>query len=242
MVQRWPPRRRALAGTILLRPAIPVYECQNLPYRGDPGSRFFLAPYRARLHGVSVRCSMVAHVNEAGEADSLLVNYQPLAAALLLARLGSCEAAAHSAPYSRTSPIPRSSRTGARSPPSPQLARQDQTREPRMACSHARIGRRPSRSKCSCGNESFGNPAQMGGAKHAPPLRLQVRGVAELSDQLACRCQGVSRLCSRRPREISLAPAEGPGALAHLPVVRNLASRLHLAWRTDSARAAGGAA
>lgn len=45
-----------------------------------------LESYRARVHGVWIACSTIVHMNACGEADSVLIEYQPPAAALLLSR------------------------------------------------------------------------------------------------------------------------------------------------------------
>jgi hypothetical protein len=79
----------------LLKRLIPLHEYQNLVSRHYFGSRFFMESYRARLRGVSIQCSVIVHLNEAGEADSLLVDYHPLALTLLFERMTSEAAADH---------------------------------------------------------------------------------------------------------------------------------------------------
>ncbi len=71
----------------LLRHAIPLYEFQHFTYRGDFGSDFFMESYRSQIRGVPIECSVLVHMNSAGQADSLLINHRPLGAALLFSRL-----------------------------------------------------------------------------------------------------------------------------------------------------------
>jgi hypothetical protein len=71
----------------LLKQAVPLYEFQHFTYRGEIGERFFMESYRASIHGEPVECAVWVHWNDAGEADSILVNHRPLGAALLFSRL-----------------------------------------------------------------------------------------------------------------------------------------------------------
>jgi hypothetical protein len=71
----------------LLKHAIPLYEYQNFTYRDDFGNGFFMESYRAQVRGVPIECSVLVHMNSAGQADSLLINHRPLRAALLFSRL-----------------------------------------------------------------------------------------------------------------------------------------------------------
>jgi hypothetical protein len=73
--------------TALLTHAIPLYEYQNFTYRGDFGNGFFMVSYRSHVRGVPIECSVLVHMNSAGQADSLLINHRPLGAALLFSRL-----------------------------------------------------------------------------------------------------------------------------------------------------------
>jgi hypothetical protein len=71
----------------LLKYAFPLWDTQNLAYRRDLGNRFFMESYRARLNGTSIHCSVIVHLNEEDEADSLLIDCHPVALALLFERL-----------------------------------------------------------------------------------------------------------------------------------------------------------
>ena len=71
----------------LLKHAIPLYEYQDFTYRDDFGNGFFMESYRARVRGVPIECSVLVHINSAGQADSLLISHRPLGAALLFFRL-----------------------------------------------------------------------------------------------------------------------------------------------------------
>lgn len=71
----------------LLRLAIPLYEFQDFTYRGPFGDAFFMESYRSSIRGAPVECSVLVHMNAAGQADSLLINHRPLTSALLFSRL-----------------------------------------------------------------------------------------------------------------------------------------------------------
>lgn len=71
----------------LLKLAIPLYEFQHFTYRSDFGDGFFMESYRSQIRGVPIECSVLVHMNAAGQADSLLINHRPLGAALLFSRL-----------------------------------------------------------------------------------------------------------------------------------------------------------
>ncbi|RAR98758.1 hypothetical protein [Ensifer adhaerens] len=71
----------------LIKEAIPLYEFQEFTYKGHVGDNFFLESYRSRINEVSIECLVLAHMNEKGEVDSLVVNHRPLDAALLFSKL-----------------------------------------------------------------------------------------------------------------------------------------------------------
>ena len=71
----------------LISHARTLYEFQDYIYYGNWGSEFFMESYRASVNGVAVDCSVMVHMNEAGEADSLLIHHYPLSAALEFSRL-----------------------------------------------------------------------------------------------------------------------------------------------------------
>jgi hypothetical protein len=64
-----------------------LYEFQDYTYYGNVGSNFFLESYRSSINGVPVDCSILVHLNDAGEADSLLIHHYPLDATLEFSRL-----------------------------------------------------------------------------------------------------------------------------------------------------------
>jgi hypothetical protein len=71
----------------LISHARTLYEFQDYTYYGNWGSKFFMESYRASVNGLRVECSVIVHMNDAGEADSLLFHHYPLDAALLFSRL-----------------------------------------------------------------------------------------------------------------------------------------------------------
>jgi hypothetical protein len=83
--------RRAVHGKdnilALLSHARTLYEFQDYTYYGPWGSEFFMESYRASINGVPVECSVLVHMNQDGEADSLLVHHYPLDATLEFSRL-----------------------------------------------------------------------------------------------------------------------------------------------------------
>jgi len=71
----------------LISHARTLYEFQDYTYYGNWGAEFFVESYRASVNGVPIECSVIVHMNDAGEADSLLIHHYPLDAALLFSRL-----------------------------------------------------------------------------------------------------------------------------------------------------------
>jgi hypothetical protein len=64
-----------------------LYEFQDYTYYGHWGGEFFMESYRASVNGVAVECSLIVHLNAAGDADSLLIHHYPLGGALEFSRL-----------------------------------------------------------------------------------------------------------------------------------------------------------
>ena len=83
--------KRAIHGKdnilALVSHARTLYEFQDYTYYGHWGSEFFMESYRASINGVPVECSVIVHINDAGEADSLLIHHYPLEATLEFSRL-----------------------------------------------------------------------------------------------------------------------------------------------------------
>jgi hypothetical protein len=71
----------------LIKHAIPLYEFQNFTYKDDINDRFFIESYSSKIRGVPIECLVLVHMNENGEADSLVINHRPLDAALLFSKL-----------------------------------------------------------------------------------------------------------------------------------------------------------
>ncbi|WP_267221305.1 hypothetical protein [Dyella silvae] len=83
--------KRAIHGKenilTLISHARTLYEFQDYTYYGHLGSEFFMESYRSSINGVPVECSVIVHMNDAGEADSLLIHHYPLDATLEFSRL-----------------------------------------------------------------------------------------------------------------------------------------------------------
>ncbi len=71
----------------LLKHAIPLYDFQTFTYRSAVGPSLFMESYRAAIGGTPIECAVWVHMNESGEADSILICHHPLNAALLFSRL-----------------------------------------------------------------------------------------------------------------------------------------------------------
>ena len=71
----------------LLSHARSLYEFQDYTYYGNWGRNLFLESYRASVNDIHVECSVIVHMNDAGEADSLLIHHYPLGGALEFSRL-----------------------------------------------------------------------------------------------------------------------------------------------------------
>ncbi|CAD6562088.1 hypothetical protein LMG28727_07645 [Paraburkholderia kirstenboschensis] len=89
-----------LEATVLKRPvegrpdilaviqhAVSLYEFQQHSYKGEIGERLYVESYRSQIQGVPIETLLVAHLNEQGEADSVVINHRPLNAALLFSKL-----------------------------------------------------------------------------------------------------------------------------------------------------------
>jgi hypothetical protein len=71
----------------VLKHAVPLYEFQHFSYKGEIGNGLFMESYRSQVQGVPIETIVVAHMNENGEADSVVINHRPLNAALLFSNL-----------------------------------------------------------------------------------------------------------------------------------------------------------
>lgn len=83
--------KRAIHGKdnilTLISHARTLYEFQEYTYYGDFGEKFFMEAYRSSINGVPVECSLLVHMNDAGEADSVVIHHYPLEATLEFSRL-----------------------------------------------------------------------------------------------------------------------------------------------------------
>jgi|GEM_PF-1218880 len=71
----------------VIKHAVSLYEFQQHAYKGMIGNRLYLESYRSRVNGVPIETVVVAHMNEQGETDSVVINHRPLDAALLFSQL-----------------------------------------------------------------------------------------------------------------------------------------------------------
>jgi hypothetical protein len=71
----------------VIRHAASLYEFQHHSYKGETGNGLYMESYRAQIQGVPIETLLVAHLNEAGETDAVVINHRPLNAAMLFSRL-----------------------------------------------------------------------------------------------------------------------------------------------------------
>jgi hypothetical protein len=71
----------------VIKHAVTLYEFQHHTYRGTIGKDLYIESYRSQIQGVPIETFLVAHLNEHGEADSVVINHRPLKAALLFSNL-----------------------------------------------------------------------------------------------------------------------------------------------------------
>ncbi|MGU7842349.1 hypothetical protein ACV22V_23075 [Burkholderia sp. AW33-5] len=71
----------------VIKHAVSLYEFQQHAYKGMVGDGLYLESYRSRIHGVPIETVVVAHMNERGETDAVVINHRPLGAALLFSQL-----------------------------------------------------------------------------------------------------------------------------------------------------------
>jgi hypothetical protein len=71
----------------VIRHAVSCYEFQHHSYKGEIGNGLYMESYRSQIQGVPIETLLVAHLNEAGEADSVVINHRPLGAAMLFSKL-----------------------------------------------------------------------------------------------------------------------------------------------------------
>ncbi|MCC8400600.1 hypothetical protein LJ655_01605 [Paraburkholderia sp. MMS20-SJTN17] len=71
----------------VIKHAISLYEFQHHSYKGKRGDGLYMESYRSQIQGMPIETVVVAHLNQKGETDSVVINHRPLNAALLFSRL-----------------------------------------------------------------------------------------------------------------------------------------------------------
>jgi hypothetical protein len=71
----------------VIKHAVTLYEFQHHTYKGEIGNGLYLESYRSQIQGMPIETVVVAHLNERGEADSVVINHRPLKAAQLFSNL-----------------------------------------------------------------------------------------------------------------------------------------------------------
>ncbi|HTR06481.1 MAG TPA: hypothetical protein VMJ11_07445 [Paraburkholderia sp.] len=70
----------------VIKHAVALYEFQHHSYKGEIGNGLYMESYRSQIQGVAIETVVVAHLNEQGETDSVVINHRPLDAALLFSK------------------------------------------------------------------------------------------------------------------------------------------------------------
>ncbi|PYE27802.1 hypothetical protein C7410_101133 [Paraburkholderia silvatlantica] len=70
----------------VIKHAVSLYEFQQHSYKGEIGNNLYMESYRSQIQGVPIETVVVAHLNEQGETDSVVINHRPLKAALLFSK------------------------------------------------------------------------------------------------------------------------------------------------------------
>jgi hypothetical protein len=71
----------------VIKHAVSLYEFQHHSYKGAIGDGLYMESYRSQIHGMPIETVVIAHMNEEGETDSVVINHRPLNAVLLFSRL-----------------------------------------------------------------------------------------------------------------------------------------------------------
>jgi hypothetical protein len=71
----------------VIKHAVSLYEFQHHSYKGEIGNGLYMESYRSQIQGMPIETLLVAHLNEQGETDSVVINHRPLKAALLFSNL-----------------------------------------------------------------------------------------------------------------------------------------------------------
>jgi hypothetical protein len=71
----------------VIKHAVSLYDFQHHSYKGMLGDRLYLESYRSQIQSMPIETVVVAHMNERGETDSVVINHRPLNAMLLFSKL-----------------------------------------------------------------------------------------------------------------------------------------------------------
>lgn len=71
----------------VIKHAASLYEFQHHSYKGEIGNGLYMESYRSQIQGVPIETLLMAHLNEQGETDSVVINHRPLKAAMLFSKL-----------------------------------------------------------------------------------------------------------------------------------------------------------
>ncbi|MGF6546556.1 hypothetical protein [Paraburkholderia youngii] len=71
----------------VIKHAVSLYEFQHHSYKGAMGDGLYMESYRSQIQGVPIETLVVAHINEQGETESVVINHRPLNAMLLFSKL-----------------------------------------------------------------------------------------------------------------------------------------------------------
>jgi hypothetical protein len=71
----------------VIKHAVSLYEFQHHSYKGAIGDGLYMESYRSQIAGVPIETVLVAHRNEQGETESVVINHRPLGAMLLFSKL-----------------------------------------------------------------------------------------------------------------------------------------------------------
>ncbi|MEX3791041.1 hypothetical protein [Paraburkholderia sp. BR14374] len=71
----------------VIKHAVSLYEFQHHSYKGAIGDGLYMESYRSQIQGVPIETLVVAHINEQGETEAVVINHRPLNAMLLFSKL-----------------------------------------------------------------------------------------------------------------------------------------------------------
>jgi hypothetical protein len=71
----------------VIKHAVSLYEFQHHSYKVAMGDGLYMESYRSQIQGVPIETVVVAHMNEQGETESVVINHRPLNAMLLFSKL-----------------------------------------------------------------------------------------------------------------------------------------------------------